>query len=160
MPVRITTVDVEIMNTAAILIAYTFMIIYETARAKRKVAELISSLGSETEATNITAPITAAAANNIARNNKALPKNTLAKKRSSSWPSRSRSTPINHMKATPANGTKFNATVIALVSVASQAPGSSGSAGMEVRSSHRINNRSSEKAIPAMAAAFGVFSCA
>src|SRR6266481_4478455 len=62
------------MNTAAILIAYTFMIIYETARAKRKVAELISSLGSETEATNITAPITAAAANNIARNNKALPK--------------------------------------------------------------------------------------
>jgi hypothetical protein len=36
MPVRITTVDVEIMNTAAILIAYTFMIMYETARAKRK----------------------------------------------------------------------------------------------------------------------------
>ena len=44
MPVRITTVDVEIMNTAAILIAYTFTIMYETARAKRKVAELISSL--------------------------------------------------------------------------------------------------------------------
>ena len=150
MPVRIKTVDVEIMNTAAILIAYTFTIMYETARAKRKVAELINSLGSEIEATNITAPITAAAANNIARNNKALPKNTLAKKRSSSRPSRSRSTPINHRKAIPANGTKFNATVTALVSVASHAPGSSGSAGIEVRSNHRINNMSSEKAIPAM----------
>ena len=46
MPVRITTVDVEIMNTAAILIAYTFMMMYEAARAKRKVAELINSLGS------------------------------------------------------------------------------------------------------------------
>src|SRR5947209_20571556 len=74
MPVRITMVEVEIMNTAAILIAYTFIIMYETARANRKVAELISSLGSETEATKITAPTTAAAANSIARNNKALPK--------------------------------------------------------------------------------------
>src|SRR5258707_1294639 len=56
MPVRITTVDVEIMNTAAILIAYTFTMMYEAARAKRKVAELVSSLGSETEATSMTAP--------------------------------------------------------------------------------------------------------
>src|SRR5258708_21080081 len=83
------------MNTAAILIAYTFMIIYETARAKRKVAELISSLGSETEATNITAPITAAAANNIARNKKTLPKNTPRKKRASSRPSPPRHQPTN-----------------------------------------------------------------
>jgi phage repressor protein C with HTH and peptisase S24 domain len=49
-----------------------------------RLAELISSLDSEIEATNMTAPVTAAA-NNTARNNKALPKNTLAKKRSSSW---------------------------------------------------------------------------
>jgi hypothetical protein len=157
MPVRITTVDVEIMNTAAILIAYTFTIMYEAARAKRKVAELVSSCGAEMVATKTTAPITAAAANSIARNNKALPKKTVAKKRSSRCPSRSRSTPINHRKATPANGTRFNAIVIALVSVPSQAPGSSGSAGIEVRISHRIDSRSSEKAIPAMAAAFGVF---
>src|SRR6185312_8428910 len=77
MPVRITTVDVEIMNTAAILIAYTFTIMYEAARAKRKVAELVSSCGAEMVATKTTAPITAAAANSIARNNKALPKKTV-----------------------------------------------------------------------------------
>ena len=48
---RITTVDVETMNTAAILIAYTFAMIYERHARERKVAELISSLGVETEAT-------------------------------------------------------------------------------------------------------------
>jgi len=90
----------------------------------------------------------------------AAPEKDGREKRFSSWASRSRSTPINHRKATPANGTRFNATVTARVSVASHAPGSSGSAGIEVRSSQRINSRSSEKTIPAMAAAFGVFSCA
>jgi hypothetical protein len=38
------------MNTAAIFIAYTFTIMYEAARAKRKVVELISSLASEMDA--------------------------------------------------------------------------------------------------------------
>src|SRR5258708_19384868 len=119
------------MNTAAILLAYTFAMMKAAARAKRKVAELVSSPGAETEATSMTEPINAAAANSIARNNKPLPKNTVAKKRSSSWPSRSRSTPMNHRKATPANGTRFNATAIVPVSVVSHAPASSGSAANE-----------------------------
>ena len=41
------------------------MMMYEAARAKRKVAEFISSSGAEMEATNTTAPITAAAAKTV-----------------------------------------------------------------------------------------------
>src|SRR4051794_36823653 len=86
----------------------------------------------------MTAPITAAATNSMARNNKALPKKTVAKKRSSCCPSRSRSTPINHKKATPANGMRFSASATVLAFEASQAPDSNGSAGTERRSSQKI----------------------
>jgi hypothetical protein len=67
---------------------------------------------------------------------------------------------MNHRKATPENGTRFNARAIVPVSVTSHAPRSSGSAGMERRSSQKIANSKREKTIPAIAAAFGVFSCA
>jgi hypothetical protein len=63
------------MNTAGILVAYTSVMIYAAARAKRKVAELVNSFGSAVGAKSIIAPITAAAANNMARNDRALPKN-------------------------------------------------------------------------------------
>src|SRR6266478_8715894 len=63
---------------------------------------------------------------------------------------------MNHKKATPAKGTRFNASAIVSV-LASHAPDSSGSAGMERRSSPKIVNISREKMIPATAADFGVF---
>jgi hypothetical protein len=46
-------------------------------------------------------PATAAEANSMARNKSPLPRKTVAKKRSSSSPNRSRSTPMNHKKAKP-----------------------------------------------------------
>src|SRR5436305_2714671 len=104
------------------------------------------------------APITAAATNSIERKSSALPRNTVAKKRSSCRSSRSRSTPIDHRKATPANGTRFKASVIRLVLATSHAPESSGSSGIDGRSSAKIANINSENTIPATAAAFGVFS--
>src|SRR5712672_3473014 len=64
---------------------------------------------------------------------------------------------MNHKKATPAKGTRFNASATVLESVASHAPGSSGSDGTERQSSQIIANRRAEKAMPAIAAAFGVF---
>ena len=53
------------------------------------------------------APTTAAATNNMPRNRRPLPKNTVAKKRSSRRPSWSRMTPMNHRKAIPANGNQI-----------------------------------------------------
>ena len=54
-------------------------------------------------------PETAAPTKSMATNNRPLPRNTVAKKRSSRWPTRSRITPMNHKKAMPANGTRFSA---------------------------------------------------
>jgi hypothetical protein len=99
----------------------------------------------------------AAAVKTMARNKSPLPKNTVEKKRSSLWPSRSRSTPMNHRKATPSNGTRFMASATVLEFVSSQAPGSSGSVGTERRSNKTISVNKIEKTIPAIAAAFGVF---
>ncbi len=59
----------------------------------------------------ITPPAMAAEANNMARNKSPLPRNTVAKKRSSFSPSLSRTTPMNHKKAIPANGSRFKANV-------------------------------------------------
>src|SRR5882757_5099381 len=64
---------------------------------------------------------------------------------------------MNHRKATPAKGTRFNAIATVWESVAIQAPESSGSAGTERRSSQSIVNRRTEKTMPAIAAPFGVF---
>ena len=54
-------------------------------------------------------PATAAATNSMATNNRPLPRNTVAKNRSSRSPIRSRSTPMNQRKAMPANGMRFSA---------------------------------------------------
>ena len=64
---------------------------------------------------------------------------------------------MNHKKATPANGMRFSASATVLALVASHAQDSNGSAGTERRSSQKIVNMRREKAIPAIAAAFGVF---
>ena len=66
------------MNTAAILSAYTLAMVYAVIRARRNVEESIGSPGPACETTTM-APITAAAANNIARNSTALPKYTVEK---------------------------------------------------------------------------------
>jgi len=58
-------------------------------------------------------------------NNRPLPRNTVAKKRSSCTPIRSRITPMNHRKAIPANGTRFSpiATAALFPESVSHAPG-------------------------------------
>ena len=56
------------------------------------------------------APETAAATKSIAMKSRPLPRNTVAKKRSSASPTRSRTTPMNHRNAIPANGTSASAT--------------------------------------------------
>jgi hypothetical protein len=103
------------------------------------------------------APARDAAVKMLARNSSELPKNTVEKNRSSWAPRRSRSTPMNQRKATPANGTRFNASITVLVLPVSQTPDSRGSAGIERRSSHNITIISTAKTMPATAAAFGVF---
>ena len=55
------------------------------------------------------APTTAAATNSMPRNRRPLPRNTVAKKRSSRRPSWSRMTPMNHRKAIPAKGIRLSA---------------------------------------------------
>src|SRR5258708_380576 len=64
---------------------------------------------------------------------------------------------MNHRKATPAKGTRFNAIATVWESVVIQAPESSGSAGTERRSSQSIVSRRTEKTMPAIAPPFGVF---
>ena len=49
------------------------------------------------------------AQNSLATNSSPLPRNTVAKKRSSFSPMRSRTTPTNHSKAIPANGSRLRA---------------------------------------------------
>lgn len=63
---------------------------------------------------------------------------------------------MNHKKAMPTNGTMFNATATVLALVASQAPGSCGSAGTELRRSQNTAISRTENSIPAIAAALGV----
>src|SRR5258705_4435610 len=104
----------------------------------------------------MTPPATAAEANSIARKKSPLPRKTVAKKRSSIPPRRPRSTPMNHKKAIPANGTRFSARATVLDPVLSQAPASSGSARTESRNNRRTEIMRTEKRMPAMAAARGV----
>src|SRR5438034_914549 len=102
-------------------------------------------------------PATAAATNSIATNNSPLPRNTVAKNRSSRAPIRSRSTPMNHKKAIPANGTRFSATATAArrPGSVSHVPVTPGWAGTESLSSTNAALASTEKTIPATAAARG-----
>ncbi len=74
----------------------------------------------------------------MARNRSPLPRNTVAKKRSSYAPSRSRSTPMNQRKAIPANGSRCRARLTVFRSPESHAPASCGFAGTEIRISTRL----------------------
>ena len=62
-------------------------------------------LSGDTSSPAATAPVQ----NSIATNSSPLPRNTVAKKRSSFSPMRSRTTPMNHRKAIPANGNRLRA---------------------------------------------------
>ena len=64
---------------------------------------------------------------------------------------------MNHKKAMPANGTKFSASATLFELVFSHVPASSGSARTESRNNTRPVIRRTEKRMPAMAAARGVF---
>ena len=65
-----------------------------------------------------------ALAKSMATNNSPLPRNTVAKKRSSRCPMRSRTTPMNHRNAIPANGTMLTARATVLDLEFSHDPGS------------------------------------
>src|SRR5215469_16219648 len=142
------------MKTLTILV-YMFTVLYAAARAKWNVAESISSLGCAAAAM-IRPPIRAAALNSIPRYNRPLPKNTVAKNRSSASPSRSRSTPMNHKNAIPANGTRLSARATASEFPLSHDPGSRGSAGTERRSSQNTTMSKIANRMPAIAPALGV----
>jgi hypothetical protein len=66
-------------------------------------------------------------------------------------------TKLNHMKAIPANGTRFRAMDTLSELVSRHAPVSRGSAGNDSRSSQKADIIRIENKIPAMAAARGVF---
>ena len=76
-------------------------------------------------------PATAAATNSMATNSRPLPRNTVAKNRSSCAPIRSLITPMNHRKAMPANGMRFSpiATAVLFPESVSQPPATAGLAG-------------------------------
>src|SRR3977135_1701983 len=78
-------------------------------------------------------PVAAEEAKVIARNRRPRPRNTVAKKRSSCPPIRSRSTPMNHRKAIPAKGSRPRASRIDFALWESHVPGSAGLAGEERR---------------------------
>src|SRR5947208_2104344 len=101
-------------------------------------------------------PATPAATKVSPRYNKPLPKKIVENNWSSSSARRSRTTPMNHRKAIPANGNKLKAREIVLACPASTAPVSDGSVGMESRMSVCPVAKSTAKIMPAMAAARGV----
>jgi hypothetical protein len=67
---------------------------------------------------------------------------------------------MNHRKAIPANGITFKARPAAGALVASHSPCSRGSEGTDARKSQNVAVIRMEKAMPAVAAAFGVFKSA
>jgi hypothetical protein len=96
-------VAVEIVNTAAILIAYmcimTAAILWLSAKASVGALVRVATAWARTPANS---PL---ATNSIATNNRPLPRNTVAKNRSSRSPIRLRTTPMNHRNAMPAKAT-------------------------------------------------------
>src|SRR5580692_11336274 len=104
-------------------------------------------------------PSMPAATKNMPTNSRPLPMKIVAKKRSSCRPTRSLITPMNHRKAIPANGTRFIATstVVRRAGSCSQAPAWPGFAGVDRWISTSEMIESTENAIPATAAARGVF---
>ena len=108
-------------------------------------------------ATSMSAPEMAAAPKRHATNSNPLPRNTVAKNRSSSSPRRSRSTPMNHRNAIPANGTRYSAsrTAARRSGSVSQTSGCVRSDGTALRAIPIATIISSEKITPAMAAPRG-----
>ena len=82
----------------------------------------------------------------------------MAKNLSSFSPRRSRKTPRNQKKAMPAKGKRLRASDTFPDPSLSQSPVSRGSTGSARQSNDRLQMNSSEKTIPAMAAARGVLS--
>jgi hypothetical protein len=64
---------------------------------------------------------------------------------------------MNHKKAIPANGMRFTASATFRELVWSHEPGSCGSVGIDARNSQKTMTSRTEKSIPAIAAALGVF---
>lgn len=108
------------------------------------------------ESATIVEITTAAAQNSIARKSNPLPRKTVANRRSSSGPRRSRITPTNQRKATPAKGMRLIANVIVSVRPLKTSKADEGSAGSESRSKAKVVIRRIENTIPAIAAALGV----
>src|SRR5260370_23658731 len=149
-------VTVVSVNTAAIRIAYTFTRVRVTSRPSARV--FASPEPECPEAAAMSPPPTAAATNIMPTNNRPLPRKTVAKKRSSCLPIRSLTTPMSHRNAIPANGTRLSAVATAALrrESVSHTPGWPGLAGVETRSRTSDVMRSTEKTIPATAAARGV----
>ena len=63
---------------------------------------------------------------------------------------------MNHKKASPANGTRFNANAARPELVLSHSPASSGSVGTDIRRSQSTAMKRMQNKMPAMAAALGV----
>src|SRR4051794_6616867 len=153
---RTARVVVAMMNTAAIRIAYTFSRMLVTRRPNAQIPGWDAAIALSS-AVNKRPAATAAADNIMATNSNPLPRNTVAKSRSSPSPIRSRTTPMNHKNAMAENGSRFKATRIALrrLSSASQSPVLSGSLGVTVRTRVSATARRTEKTMPATAAARG-----
>ena len=83
-------------------------------------------------------PETAAATKSMPTNNRPLPRNTVAKNRSSRSPIRSRSTPMNHKKAMPANGITMSAARMRVLPAPIHPAPAKGSAGIAARSRIRL----------------------
>jgi hypothetical protein len=120
----------------------------------------VPATGGPEDVSAMSPPATAAATNIMATNNKPLPRNTVAKNRSSRSPILSLITPMNHKKAMPANGMRFSpiATAALFPESVSHELSTAGLAGTESLSSTSAVIMSTEKMIPAPAAARGVLS--
>src|SRR5208283_3045569 len=147
-------VTVLMVKTAAIRIAYR----RSSSEVIWRPRASVSGLGAAADpaATSaISPPAKAAPTNSMATNSRPLPRKTDAKNRSSRRPIRSRTTPMNHKKAIPANGTRSNAIakVARRAGSASHTPASAVSDGVETIMRMRARPSSAEKRIPATAAA-------
>src|SRR5688572_7831512 len=154
-PSRAAIVVVEIVNTAAMRIAYTCSSVNVTRRPNDHVSDGGTAADSSDSSNP---PATAPPVNSIAIISSPLPRNTVAKNRSSPAPIRSRITPMNHRNASPANGSRFNASTTASRRLPSsnQSPAVSVSFGSAQRNSTNVVVKNTANTIPATAAARGV----
>jgi len=159
MPSWSAIVAVEIVNTAAMRMAYVVTSVCVTVRANSHASDDIK-LDEAVAAPAMSPPASAADTKSMATNSSPLPRNIDAKNLSSCWPIRSRKTPMNHKNAMPANGTRLSAITTARSVTGStiQAVISWGRPGRARRIMTMLILSNREKAIPAVAAARGVLS--